>query len=187
MTITIQGALSKMECDVLAACARESGATRALEVGHWQGLSTAVLLDNLPERCDLYTVDHHKGDEWIEAYPAEDFQRNVGPHIGHRIFKFLNEDMIDALVSRDWPEPFDFVFYDADHHYREVVCFWLAVRPRLAAHCTLVFDDADWEDQSVLRYLAEHDGFERRTVGEFWRGDGDKQHDQTYTLEVMVR
>lgn len=187
MTIAIQGALSKMECDTLAVVARESRAIYALEVGHWQGLSTAILLDNLPEGCELTTIDHHQGDNWIEAYPEALFVENIKPHIGHRVIHCITEDMIDALVSRDWPEPFDFVFYDADHEYKAVVRFWLAVRGLLDEECTLVFDDADWKDQSVLRYLAEHDGFERRTVGEFWRGDGDKQHDSTYTLEVMVR
>ena len=60
----IPGPLSVRECDVLAALASSTKASRALEVGHYLGLSTSVLLQSLPARCELITVDHHQGDEW---------------------------------------------------------------------------------------------------------------------------
>ena len=50
-----------------------------------------------------------------------------------------------------------------------------------------MFDDADWEEQSTLRTLAEGDGFVVVTDREFYRPSGDKHDPATYTLEVMRR
>ena len=59
----IAGPLSVAECQALAKLAASTTTTRALEVGHYLGLSTAVLLDSLPPGCELVTIDHHQGDE----------------------------------------------------------------------------------------------------------------------------
>jgi len=155
------------------------------EVGHYLGLSTAVLLDSLPPGCELVTIDHHRGDEWCPATSADEFLANVDPFIWDRLFVFVNDDMRAALPTVGGG--FGFVFYDADHTASAVAAFWDHAAGLLAERCTLVFDDADWAEQSTLRGLAEADGFMVVTSDPFYRGDGDKHDPETYTLEVMER
>ena len=181
----IAGPLSVAECQTLAKLAASTTTTRALEVGHYLGLSTAVLLDSLPPGCELVTIDHHRGDEWCPATSADEFLANVDPFIWDRLFVFVNDDMRSALT--DVGSGFGFVFYDADHTASAVAEFWDHAAGLLDERCTLVFDDADWAEQSTLRGLAEADGFTVVTSDPFWRGDGDKHDPETYTLEVMER
>lgn len=181
----IAGPLSVAECQTLAKLAASTTTTRALEVGHYLGLSTAVLLDSLPPGCELVTIDHHRGDEWCPATSADEFLANVDPFIWDRLFVFVNDDMRAALPTVGGG--FGFVFYDADHAASAVDAFWDHAAGLLAERCTLVFDDADWAEQSTLRGLAEADGFMVVTSDPFYRGDGDKHDPETYTLEVMER
>lgn len=181
----IAGPLSVHEIYTLSDLAASSGATAALEVGHYLGLSTAVLLCSLPEACELVTIDHHLGDDWCPATSIDEFQANIAPHLGERAFTFLNADMRDALPALDGE--FDFVFYDADHTAAAVADFWDLAQGLLADDCTLVFDDADWAEQSTLRRLAESAGFEVVTAEPFVRYDDDKRDPRTYTLEIMER
>jgi predicted O-methyltransferase YrrM len=181
----IAGALSVAECQRLAEVAAATTTTSALEVGHYYGLSTAVLLGALPPGCELVTIDHHRGDPWAGAVPASAFEQNVDPFVGDRRFRSINADMLDVIP--DLTESFGFVFYDADHRADAVAAFWAAVRDKLDRHCILVFDDADWEEQSTLRTLAEADGFVVVTDRPFHRGGDDKHDPLTYTLEVMHR
>lgn len=182
---SIVGALSVSECEVLADVAASTTTTSALEVGHYYGLSTAVLLDALPPGCELVSIDHHQGDQWAPSVPVAKFEQNVDPFVGDRRVRFINADMLDAIP--DLTESFGFVFYDADHTAQAVADFWRVAVDKLAARCTLVYDDADWADQSTLRALAEADGFRVVTDRPFHRGDGDKHDPRTYTLEVMER
>lgn len=182
---TIPGPLSVRECEVLGELAAATLATRALEVGHYLGLSTAVLLQSLPVGCELVTIDHHQGDEWCPSTSPDVFSENVGPFIADRSFLFVNDDMRNALSGVG--DGFGFVFYDADHSAGAVAEFWRLVAGLLDERCTLVFDDADWADQSTLRGLAEADGFQVVTATAFHRGAHDKHDPETYTLEVMER
>lgn len=181
----IVGPLSEFECQVLAEVAAGVDAVRALEVGHYLGRSTAVLLSSLPGGCELTTIDHHKGDFWCPATSFDEFMANVEPFVGDRRFTPIDGDMADALPRLDGR--FGFVFYDADHAADAVVEFWSLAAGMMDDQCTLVFDDADWDDQSILRGLAEADGFGVVTEHDFWRGQGDKGNRETYTLEVMRR
>jgi hypothetical protein len=134
----------------------------------------------------LVTVDHHQGDAWSGGTSFGTFLENVAPYIGDpRMFSAVNEDMRTALPELDGR--FGFVFYDADHTAAAVADFWALTPPLLADSCTLVFDDADWAEQSTLRGLAEADGFVVVTGREFYRPSGDKDDPATYTLEVMRR
>jgi len=181
----ITGALSIAECVTLADVAAGTTATQALEVGHYLGLSTAVLLSSLPDGCELVTIDHHQGDQWSGGTSFATFLDNVDPLIGGRTFSALNADMRQAIPALTGE--FDFVFYDADHTATAVADFWDLAAPLLADRCTLVFDDADWAEQSTLRGLAKASGFVVVTGREFVRGGGDKDNPETYTLEVMRR
>lgn len=182
---TVPGPLSVRECDVLAERAAATTARRALEVGHYLGLSTAVLLDALPAACELVTIDHHEGDEWCPPTSADEFRANVEPYVGGRTFTFVNADMCDALPALDGR--FGFVFYDADHTAEAVAEFWELAVDLLEPSCTLIFDDADWEDQSTLIGIAESAGFVSVRSEPFVRSDADKADPQTYTLEIMER
>lgn len=182
---SIIGPLSVAECQTLAEVAAATTATRALEVGHYLGLSTAVLLSALPDGCELVTIDHHQGDYWCPSTSFHTFSENVAPFAGAREFLALNEDMRTALPGLSGA--FGFVFYDADHTASAVADFWDLAADLLATDSTLLFDDADWAEQSTLRGLAEADGFEVVTAKPFKRGGNDKHDPTTYTLEIMRR
>lgn len=181
----IPGALSVAECVKLGEIASATTGVQVLEVGHYLGLSTAVLLTSLPVSCELVTIDHHQGDDWSGGTSFETFLDNVAPYVGGRDFDPINEDMRTALPTLGGT--FQFVFYDADHTAAAVADFWDLAAGLLDESCTMVFDDADWVEQSTLRTLAEADGFEVVTDTPFHRGEADKHDPETYTLEVMRR
>lgn len=182
---SVPGPLSLLECQTLADLASETSATRALEVGHYLGLSTSLLLVGLPPEVELTTIDHHKGDFWCPSTSFTEFCVNVAPFVDGRDFYPINADMADALPKLEGR--FGFVFYDADHTEAAVTQFWSLAAGLMDDQCTLAFDDADWEEQSTLRRLAEADGFEVVTGRDFWRGQEDKGNQSTYTLEIMRR
>lgn len=183
---SIPGPLSHLESQTLADLASETDATRALEVGHYLGLSTSLLLLGFPPEVEFTTIDHHKGDFWCPATSFDEFMANVEPFVGARRFTPIDRDMADALPKLDGR--FGFVFYDADHKKAAVAEFWSHAADLMDDQCTLVFDDADWDDQSTLRRFAEADGFEVVTGRELWRAERrDKGHPDTYTLEIMRR
>jgi predicted O-methyltransferase YrrM len=181
----IEGPLSVAECDKLAELAAATTAKRALEVGHYLGLSTAVLLSSLPKSVEFVTIDHHQGDDWCQATSFDTFLDNVAPHVGRRKFTPVNRSMAEALPELSGR--FGFCFYDADHTAQAVAEFWDLAADLFDQECTLVFDDADWAEQSTLRTLAEADGFAVVTDRDFYRPSGDKHDPATYTLEVMRR
>jgi len=181
----ITGALSVAECVKLGEVASATTASRALEVGHYLGLSTAVLLSALPAEVELVTIDHHQGDQWSGGTSVAEFNSNVAPYIGDRSFTVLNQDMRTVIPMLSGQ--FGFVFYDADHTATAVADFWELAARLMAPDCTLVFDDADWAEQSTMRTLAEDDGFVVVTDQPFVRTSGDKHDPKTYTLEVMRR
>lgn len=188
--LDIAGALSEAECAALGHLARGAEG-HALEVGHYLGRSTAVLLMALPPEVPLVTIDHHHGDDWCPETDVSVFRANVEPFIGDREFMDVEGDML-AVVSgleqiKTFGPPYGFVFYDADHSKHAVVDWWNAYRSLLAPSCTLAYDDADWEDQSILGELAKADGFRSIREREFYRGPEDKRDPETFTLEVMQR
>lgn len=182
--LAVRGALSRDECEVLAAHAESfNHPVRALEVGHYFGLSTAVLLESLPVGSVLTTIDHHDGDSLCWPVPIEDFERNIAPHRGRVELLTLYESFQRASVEG----PFDLCFYDADHSSAAVAVFWTKYRARMAESSVLLFDDADWPEQATLRELAEADGFKSIRARPFGRGASDKATPTTYTIEVMTR
>jgi len=181
----VGGPMSVAECEALADLAANTTAKRALEVGHFLGRSTSVLLVSLPESVEFVTIDHHAGDNWCPGTPFERFLDNVEPFVGRRKFSPINRPMADALPKLSGK--FGFCFYDADHTAQAVAEFWDLAVDLLDDECTLCFDDADWVEQSTLRTLAESAGFEVVTDRPLWRGGGDKHDPETYTLEVMRR
>ena len=96
----IPGALSEAECDALHHLAGDPSLTNALEVGHLFGLSTAVLLQSLPEGCAFTTVDHHRGDPWTCATNVAEVAGSAASDAIHRASRFA-----DTELRRDSPLP----------------------------------------------------------------------------------
>jgi predicted O-methyltransferase YrrM len=181
----LAGALSATECSVLATYASQATGERALEVGHYTGLSSIVLLTSLPADVEFVTVDHHLGDPWAPATSPDTYRRTVAPYVQGRKFAQVDADMFDALPML--AGGFGFVFYDADHRADPVRRFWELCEPLCNEQCILTFDDADWEEQSTLIGLAAADGFRSVRNRGFYRGELDKKSPDTYSLEVMIR
>lgn len=182
----IPGALSVTELNVLAIEASMAKGGDALEVGHYKGLSTAVLLESLPDTMALWTIDHHKGDEWCSPTTAAEFEENIAGYIGSRQLLAIYEPFDEAL-SRV-PGGLRFVFYDADHSLEAVEDFWRIVHPKLSRACSLLMDDADWPASDRLIMRAEQDGFRMAPwSGSFYRGKRDKADPRTNTIGVLVR
>jgi predicted O-methyltransferase YrrM len=182
----IKGGLSDAECEALAEYAASSGAKHALEVGHYYGLSTAVLLEALPADCTLTTIDHHHGDPWSAPTSIETFRRNIAPVVGDRDFTVEYESM-DVLAEH--PDArYDFVFYDASHTAEAVAEFWSVAAHAFAESVLLVFDDADWPGQATMTKRALRDRFHSIRTREFYRdAELDKLAPDTFTLEAMQR
>jgi predicted O-methyltransferase YrrM len=182
----MSGALSGFECETLAHWAGYASGVNALEVGHYTGLSTSVLLESLPTGMVLWSVDHHRGDAWSNATEPDAFWGNVSPYFGRIPLAMVIRDFRDGLEFI--PEgSVGFVFYDADHDENSVADFWSCVCPLLADPCVLLFDDADWPGMKRLADEALGDGFVRVTERDFHRGGMGKRSSDTYTLEVMLR
>ena len=189
-----QGLMSAQECEELSRWAQVAPDGIALEVGHYTGLSTCVLLSSLPVDVALVTVDRRVWRPWS----AEVFEKHVPRFVGERQLVVVVEES-SVAISRI-QDPIGFVFYDADHTSLDNERFWSAVKGKLADQCALVFDDADWEGQSTLGTLAMGDGFIRKESRELFRHvsaegypslqamlDAGKRHPDTFTLEVMTR
>lgn len=193
----VPGPLSTQERCVLALEAERTLGMRALEVGHYYGASTSILLNSLPPTCALVTIDHHEGDVSTPAAPIAAFYENIAPYVGKRSLetfvcdmRVAFEGMAERLAEGRNPPPlwFDFVFYDADHTEQGVCDFWELVTPFLAQSCTLIYDDADWPSQAMLGELAKGDGFVSvRTQPIVRHMPADKTDPRTFTLEVMRR
>ena len=158
----------------------------ALEVGHYEGLSTSVLLQSLSSGVVLYSVDHHAGDHHVEATQIATFEENVS--------ELRHSGPVLIPVYRDFREfatwgitGFGFVFYDAEHSVVGCRDFWGLFAARMLPDCLLLYDDADWGEMVELGRLAERAGFVDVTRLPFQRLNGDKQNAQTYTLKVLRR
>lgn len=188
------GLMSAQECEELARWASMAACGVALEVGHYTGLSTCVLLDSLPPTMPLITVDARK---W-RPEAAEVFDKYTPQFERDRPMRVFVEPF-QSLIPRI-ADPIGFVFYDADHTAAGNRQFWSLVREHLADDCIVVYDDADWEGPATLQPLAEEDGFKASITREWYRHvteiddpdsqvrlDIGKRHPDTFTLQSMVR
>jgi predicted O-methyltransferase YrrM len=182
----MRGGLSGAECEVLAEWATRATGAHALEVGHYTGLSTSVLLDSLPRGVTLWTVDHHLGDDLCHPTSVREFQENIEPFLGRVFLELIVEDLRHAHEKVPAGEV-GFVFYDAGHDRQTVCEFWELYRDKFGARCILVFDDADWAGMRSLRSAAAYDGFICAESRVSARCMGDKRNIDTYALEIMTR
>lgn len=183
------GLLSFSECVELMNWAGACGRlVTALEVGHFRGLSTLMLLRGLPEGSTLVTVDHHRGDVHVargHSSPSA-FMSTIGKHgdLLDRVKLAAAFIPYQQLLTMH-PGPYDFVFYDGQHTPEDCEEFWRRVQ--LSPNCILCYDDADWECMQRLGELAEADNFKDVTRLVLQRLEDDKNADETYTLRVLRR
>lgn len=186
----IPGALSLAELNVLAVEAGIASGRDALEVGHYKGLSTAAILDSLPERVRLWTIDHHQGDEHSQPTSPTEFEENVR---GYSSGRPRDSRLVSLFAPFEFaldsvPDDLGFVFYDADHGVEASASFWRLVQPKLGKRCVLVIDDADWQGGRRLNQLATGDGFEvAEWSGPIYRGSRGKADPRTNTMGVLIR
>ena len=182
----IPGALSVAEMNALAIEASMAKGGDALEVGHYKGLSTAVLLQSLPETMALWTIDHHQGDEWCSPTESAEFEANIAGYVGARPVTYIYNTFEEGLALV--PDGLRFVFYDADHSVEASRLFWGCVAPKLAQSCVILVDDCDWDGPRCLVDLAVMDGFNVAPwTGSEYRGAQDKSDPRTNTMEVLIR
>jgi predicted O-methyltransferase YrrM len=188
------GLMSPRECEELAAWAGNADYGDALEVGHYTGCSTGVLLSALPPDVQLLTIDDHR---WRNI-PEQTFRENVQPFIGKRTVIVSVRDYETALAEHDGT--FGFVFYDGPHSTDDCERFWRAIESKLESRCLFLFDDADWPSMSRMGDMLDAGGFRRlnrfplhrATIG-YSTGDQQfdldlaKRHPDTYTLDVWER
>lgn len=188
ITVT-SGLLSVPECEELSFWASKAGKCNALEVGHFTGLSTLVLLHSLENGSRLLTLDHHNGDGHAPKTPAYQFHILVGAFHPKRdvrlevLFRDFREVLSSVLYENKW----GFVFYDAEHTAAACLDFWREIEDDLSDRCVLAYDDADWNEMQLLGMLATAAGFKDCTRRELVRGDGGKRDSNTHTLRVMRR
>ena len=179
------GLLSVGELALLMRLVRdEPGPLRALEVGHYHGLSTCGMVRALADRDDwtLLTVDSHEADCWVGKTEPADFHRNRLEH--------FDSPRLSVQIARSQtlgaPLEFDAVFYDGDHadeqrRFTEQVIASPAVR-------LFVFDDRDFAVPRECCDLLNASGwFDESPAVERVRGQGDKTNPDTMTLGVFRR
>lgn len=178
-----RGLLSINECEELAHWGRLAKGGRALEVGHYTGLSTCVLLESLPTGTVLYSIDHHNGDNKVPKSTVAEFELNIQESLDKVSLVPVYQDFRKFW---DWGiSGFGLVFYDAEHTEQACIDFWTGLRGKFSPGCILLYDDADWEEMKPLGRMAEAAGFQARTRLPIRRLKGDKRNSETYTLKVL--
>lgn len=188
----VPGGLSVSELHELCYWACGFQPHEALEVGHWNGLSTVALLHALPGGCRFTTIDHHLGDDKISRSSRDTFLMSVADNATVANLSSFHVDFRDwkeALDPRfmDSEVRYDFVFYDAQHTTEASSRFWSSINWLIDSTCLLLYDDADWDGMKPLGDLAIGEGFEDVTRRPLQRLPGDKNNPETYTLRVLRR
>lgn len=177
------GLLSVAELETLMTAAHERKPRRALEVGHYCGLSTCALVHALRgagHDWELISVDAHVSDPWVQ-HPAaiETFEENRSAH--------FEDDRLLALYARSETissVDAEFVFYDGDHHIEQLRFTRVVVDSPSVKD--FVFDDSDFDipRQCVAELIAA--GWRDRSP-EYRRLPGDKLNPDTQTLAWFTR
>lgn len=118
---------------------------RALEIGSFEGRSTAWWLDNLPIK-EMVCVDTWKGtEEDFNTIPV-DFTKvfiNFLYNVGERV-NWIKESSHTAIPKLDGE--FDFIYVDGSHMAKDVLLDGLLCDRILAKEGLILFDDYEWEE-----------------------------------------
>lgn len=159
-----------------------------LEVGHYMGLSTAVMAKAVNDNSELYrddyriivSIDAHIPDAWVKDSNEETYMSNMKDDHVHGTVQSLTMDSraIRTIAG------FDAVFYDGDHadeqwRFTQVV--------HQSPNVTLfIFDDRDFPVPAKCCEFLRANGWTDRSP-ELKRLNGDKTNPQTMTLGVFTR
>lgn len=122
-----------------------AGAGCAVEVGVYEGATSAVLAAAIAPEGELYLVDPYFLDVRLEKWLGFSFtgfvaRRSVRPW--SRRARFVRATSLDAARSLPLHQPADLIFIDAVHSYEAVRDDMLAWAPKLAPNGVLAFHDS---------------------------------------------
>ncbi|MHA2069054.1 MAG: class I SAM-dependent methyltransferase [Candidatus Thorarchaeota archaeon] len=183
------GGLSRRECLELYRQVKLHKPMNVLEVGHFRGLSTNIILSALPVGARMLTIDHHKGDKHTPESNPSVFFNNIYKHarpteVSLEVCIAAFED-IEILNAQ---KCFDFVFYDAAHNASTCAAFWSWAKPVMRDNCLLLFDDANLEvEMGTLTTLAKEGLFKDITSLPIESRGTPKFASETYSIMVMQR
>lgn len=153
-----------------------------LEVGHYMGLSTAVLatIDSRDRNFKVVSIDAHIPDAWVKDSSEETYAANM---ISDHADGTIQSITMDSRAVRSI-YGFDTVFYDGDHgdeqmRFTKVVHNSSNVR-------LFIFDDRDFPVPVQCCDFLRANGW-RDISPPLLRLNGDKTNPGTMTLGVFVR
>lgn len=111
------------------------GATTALEIGTFTGLSALAIARGLPEGGRLYCLDHN--EPWTTI--ASRYWQRAG--LAERIELRLGE-ALEEIRRFPLTRQFDFAFLDCDK--RNLPAYYVEILPRLRKNGLLLVDNALW-------------------------------------------
>ena len=156
---------------------------KVLEVGHYHGLSTAVIHAALVARkspWEFRTIDHHRGDKWVPAGDSRQyFERNLSTYFPGVVFDDRDSGLLNAADARA-----ELVFYDGDHAAEQLR--WTAMVHNSGCR-TFILDDLDWPSGRACRTFLEGFGWKLTTPEPVRDTAGDKATEWTMTLGVFTR
>jgi len=115
---------------------------RALEIGSFEGRSTAWWLDNLPIK-DMTCVDTWEGSEEHSHIDMTKVFENFKSNVGDRV-KWIKESSHTAIPKLEGE--FDFIYVDGSHMAKDVLLDGLLCDRILAKGGIILFDDYEWEE-----------------------------------------
>lgn len=135
----VEGWLTEEDAETLYTLARNcTGRGAIVEIGSWKGKSTIALAMGSKAGCGIpvYAIDRPRGRIY------EDFERNIA-HAGvEDVVTPVNSSSEEA--ARDFDEPIELLFLDANHTYEGVKRDWDLWVPKLVEGGVLAMHDTTW-------------------------------------------
>lgn len=156
---------------------RRSRGLSILEVGHYMGLSTNVILYGVKGDDQLLSIDAHIADGWVPKSDPGQYFSNMYRRKG------LSTLIMDSRgVQR--LEGFDVVFYDGDHADEQRR--WTEMVIASETVDLFIFDDRDFDVPTVCCQMLRDAGWKDQSP-DLRRLPNDKRDPQTMTLGVFRR
>lgn len=192
------GLLSLAECKLLSQLIEQEGRCNTnptaelfiLEVGHFWGLSTAVISHAWPfSSLHIHTVDSHEADNMVPASDEAIFRENMRvfasqwPSLKIEIARSQDAFPDADAIAAGTP---DIIFYDGDHREEQERFTRLVIEAK-ETHgwpSLFIFDDRDFEVPARCCELLREAGWSDESPP--WRRlSGDKRNAETMTLGVF--
>ena len=175
-------AISQTNEAELSALANYARDTRlALEIGSFQGVSTAKIARNMPVEGILYCVDpwpnrNSHRNPCLKIFERHTYRTGISHKL--RIIQDLSENVLHRL-----PAAFDFIFVDGDHSLTGISSDWVLVKEKLRHGGIVCLHDVLIPSSEPWRRFGSTDYFE--TV---IQNDPEFQTlDQVHSLAVLRR